>query len=265
MMIIMWSGSRFCPAWALGENMISIKAKLEDISFRHHLIRRTVHIRKGRFRVFAWHPISWHLKDACPLSWMLDRIAADEVFFDIGANRGYYALSVLSNVPKARIYAFEPNPIVFRMLEDNIALNGHLGQVQAVPFALGERSGTSKLFISKSDSASSFSLSHSEIFGNGIEKALEVGILTIDGLVHGGDLPVPRHMKIDTEGFEVPILKGAQEVLRNHAPILYLEIHSEDGRTDNEEEIRSILRPQNYRMVKEGRFLLGLPERPPRS
>jgi len=244
---------------------MSIKAKLEDLSFRHHLIKRSVYIRIGRFKVFAWHPLRWHLKDTCPLSWMLDRIAADDVLYEIGANRGYYVLSVLSNVPKARIYAFEPNPRVFRMLEDNIALNGHLGQVKAVPFALGDRSGTAKLYISKSDSASSFNLSHSEIYGNGIEKALQVGILTIDGLVNGGELPVPQHMKIDTEGFEVQVLRGAKEVLRNHAPILYLEIHSEDGRKDNEEEIRSILRPHDYRIIKEERFLLGLPEHPPQS
>jgi FkbM family methyltransferase len=241
--------------------MISIRAKLERFSFRHRLITRNVSIRNGHFRVFAWHPRRWHIEDAVPLSWMLDRIGPDEVLFDIGANRGYYSLSVLANVPRARVCSFEPNPDVFMMLKRNIELNGVGDRAEAVGVALGDRVGEAKLFVALADSASSLNSDHSTMQGQGIKKEVGVEIVTLDELIFGRRFPVPGHVKIDTEGFEGPILRGGIEFLRMHAPVLYLEIHSKDGKSDNEEEIRSALRPFDYRILKEGKFLLCLPGR----
>ena len=45
---------------------IDIRAYLEDFSFKHRLIRRTVTIRNGSFMAYAWHPKPWTMKDSSP-------------------------------------------------------------------------------------------------------------------------------------------------------------------------------------------------------
>ncbi|MDI6802132.1 MAG: FkbM family methyltransferase [Thermodesulfovibrionales bacterium] len=115
--------------------------------------------------------------------------------------------------------------------------------------------------ISWSDSASSIKAVHAENRGGGIKSTVEIQVKTLDKLVFEQQiLPPPQHIKIDTEGFEVPILLGAKETLRKYRPFVYVEIHTVKGFQDNEKDIRQVLDPHHYSIQRYGMQLLCVPE-----
>jgi len=122
----------------------------------------------------------------------------------------------LRRFPSARVYAFEPNPTSFRELaaiKDN--------RLSAYQIALGERSGKATLY--QYDEAGDGSLINSLVsdarfptqFGHRPKKDLDVACLTVDDfcLEHGIDSV--DVLKLDTEGSELGVLKGAERMLAN--------------------------------------------------
>lgn len=239
----------------MGRAITGFKKALEDLAFSSRIVKRKVCLRDGRFKVFAYHPKIWSMPDMPPLSWMLDSIKSGDVVIDIGANRGYYSLGILSNIPGIQIFAFEPNPGIFEKLKSNIQLNAPLGHIKALPYAIGEKEENIPLYISASDSASSINAKHAEAFGFNIISTVNVKMTTIDSLLTHGEILIPRHIKIDTEGFEGPILRGALKALQEFRPHLYIEIHKTVSSGDNENEIRCILDSIGYQIIKEDKFL----------
>lgn len=135
------------------------------------------------------------------------RLDAGDVAFDIGANLGWYSL-LLSRLadPAAAIFAFEPDPDNFRLLRGNLAANG-ARQVTAVNSAVGAEPGTLTLYQSHernrgrhsllplSESARSVAVSVESLAGFWQQQAL-------------GTRPI-RFVKIDVEGYETFVLRGA--------------------------------------------------------
>ena len=134
-------------------------------------------VRNGSFMVYAWHPKPWVMEDSPPVSWMLDRISPEDVVYDIGANRGYFALALLSNVPGVRLFAFEPNPEVMSKLKANLELNKGKGYARPVEYALGAEEGFATFNIARADSASSISAIHAENRGTGIKSVVNLPAL----------------------------------------------------------------------------------------
>jgi len=233
---------------------------LEDFSYRYHLITRKVTIRNGSFRVYAWHPRPWVMEDTPPISWMLDRVSPEDVVYDIGANRGYFTLALLSNISGVRIFPFEPNPEVMAKLKANLRLNKDKDYVRPVKYALGAEGGTTTLNISWVDSASSIRAVHAEDSGHGIRSTVEIQVKTLDKLVFEEHFPAPQHIKIDTEGFEVPVLLGAKETISQYRPFAYIEVHTINGSQDNEQDIRQALYPHGYSIQRYRMQLLCAPD-----
>lgn len=238
-----------------------LKSMAEDLSFQYHLVSRQVSVRGAGFRVYAWHPRLWRFPDVPPTSWLLDSVGPQSVVYDVGANRGYVALSLLAKQPGLRVVAFEPNPGVLGKLLGNLDLNGFTDRVSVLGIGLGEQLARAPLFLAASDSASSLDGHHAEYWGNGILTSIEVEIMTLDALLAKGDLPPPTHIKVDTEGFEAQILRGAQETLRTYRPELFVEIHAESqGMGDNYGAILSALAGHAYRVTRAGNQVHAVPE-----
>ena len=235
------------------------KKQLENISFKFRLCRRKVKIRNCHFSVYAWHPKPWLMNDSPPISWILDNVLPNHVIYDIGANRGYFTLAILSHTPNAKIFAFEPNPEIITKLMANLDLNKARGQVRVIKYALGAEKGVSQFNIACSDSASSIIFTHAKNRGNGVKSVMEIQVESIDNLVSKKRLPGPNHIKIDTEGFEADILDGAKNTIKKYRPYVYAEIHVEDGLKTNEQQIRQILSSYRYLIMKYGMQLLCVP------
>jgi FkbM family methyltransferase len=140
------------------------------------------------------------------------RLGPTDVAIDIGANLGWY--SVLLNrlsAGGARIYAFEPDPQTFKLLRTNLTAN-QATRVNAFNFALGAAPGSAQLRRYKDSNNGR----HSLIPGDDIAGSVTVPLDTLAHFWEAQGLNTARiaFMKVDVEGFEYFVLKGAGELLR---------------------------------------------------
>ncbi len=135
---------------------------------------------------------------------------------DVGACHGIFSLVFLHGRPEARALAVEPSPAAFEVLAANAARNG-LANLATARAALG--AGTGEIRMRPS-------WHHLEALGEGedTEGAVAVPVRSLDDLCAELDFH-PDLVKIDVEGFEHAVLRGAEGVLRRERPILFLEIH----------------------------------------
>jgi FkbM family methyltransferase len=141
-----------------------------------------------------------------------------DVALDVGANLGTVTLALARRVgPQGRIYAFEPQRVIFQHLCTNIVLNGLLN-VDARCAAVGDKAGTA--YIPALDPLTEGRFGSSQVSLSGEGEA--VPMMTID------DLALPRcHLiKIDVEGMEWQVLSGAAHTITRHRPALYFEAKS---------------------------------------
>jgi FkbM family methyltransferase len=146
------------------------------------------------------------------------RLADDDVALDIGANIGWYSvlLSRLST-PGARIYAFEPDSETFVLLQRNLHGNGATN-VTAINCALGAEAGVGQLRRYKNSNNGR----HSLLGGTAGRDMLSVRIETLAAFWQEHQLasrPL-RFMKVDVEGFEYFVLRGAGELLARCACLI---------------------------------------------
>lgn len=126
---------------------------------------------------------------------------------DIGANMGYYTVKLATKVSSSgRLIAFEPNPEVYAMCLENLKINGLTGHARVERLALGDKPGTARLTRSHSNMASANLLGDQDA-----DAAFEVEVATLDAI-----LPEDEKIdliKLDAEGYEPFILKGAARTL----------------------------------------------------
>jgi len=141
----------------------------------------------------------------------------DSVFFDLGAHIGQYTL-MASPLCRA-VHSFEPVPVTFELLHRNVQANG-LANVFANHCAVSDRSGDVTIYEGDVSNMDRSSL-RPPAYTSG--KSFVVPSLTLDAYVreHGD---VPDLIKIDVEGAEISVLRGACNLLRERHPTLIVEI-----------------------------------------
>ncbi len=145
------------------------------------------------------------------------------VIYDIGSNIGTWTLLAKSLFPSAEVHAFEPLNIHIEKFEANTK---KIQQVYMHPFCLGDENTNSVINVSSfSDSSSLLNATQLEFKEFGIKKASEekVQIKRLDNLIEDKKLPVPDIMKLDVQGFELEVLKGAGKYL-SEADYLIVEV-----------------------------------------
>ena len=134
---------------------------------------------------------------------------------DIGANIGAHTMALAAIVgPQGHVTAFEPQRVIFQILNANAALNG-LGCVATRQMALGSSAGTIK--VPPMDYAG-----EANFGGLSLEGAIageEVPLATLDSLA----LRACDFAKIDVEGMEIEVLKGMGETIARFRPAMYVE------------------------------------------
>ncbi len=138
-----------------------------------------------------------------------------QLILDIGANIGSHTLFFAQKFGnQCNVLAFEPQRLVFQNLCANLALNG-LTNVHALNVALGETPGMIRVPALNFNTENNFGGLNIE----GHEVGDNIPLITIDSL----NLSRCDFMKIDVEGMEESVLKGAKETIEKFKPIIYLE------------------------------------------
>lgn len=132
----------------------------------------------------------------------------DAISLDVGANIGVHAITMAKY--SKRVIAFEPQPHVAQILRENV---GHFGNVEVREVALGDTENDVYLEPA-GDNVGNVAVSATRT----ARKATQI---TLDSLDFGPD--VIGLMKIDIEGYEPQMLKGAMETIRKHKPVILLE------------------------------------------
>jgi FkbM family methyltransferase len=159
-------------------------------------------------------------------------IRPGDVVYDIGANIGYYTRHIAQIMNARTVVAFEPMSENADLLEANVAL-GRLGdRVRVFRAALSDHDGQESLQIDDVmggtavlDSVSQGNASESRAHLGLPPKSERVTVVRLDRLVQEQQLPMPRFIKIDTEGAEALVLKGGLETLRRARPRLAIAVH----------------------------------------
>ena len=146
-----------------------------------------------------------------------------DMFVDVGANIGLFSLIAAKVLgPSGKVYAFEPTGRIYDRLTYNVRLNA-FEEVSCFRLALSDEVGTQSLFVSRDGFDAWNSFAH-PVAGQSFERE-EVECETLDNFAKKHTLlGRVSMMKLDVEGWEIPVLYGARETLaRADAPLLQVE------------------------------------------
>jgi FkbM family methyltransferase len=173
------------------------------------LSRTLLASRAGAWEVEVWNAIRDGLGDGA-------------VFLDVGAHIGYDTLKAAHHLgPNGRVVAFEPNPRVVQMLRDSIAASGATNVI-VQPIACSDTETTLTLFDSTGGNSGLTSLA--EANAGQANHPVTVPARRLDDVIRELGLSRVDVIKIDVEGAETLVVRGAQETLRRFKPRLVIEV-----------------------------------------
>ncbi|MGI8892002.1 MAG: FkbM family methyltransferase [Bacteroidia bacterium] len=178
-------------------------------------------------------------------------------FYDVGANIGEYTVHGAKMVgPKGKIISFEPVPKFFSYLNENINLNEFGDRVKLFKFGLSDTTQT-VLFSIPVDKNIGNAINEgmaSQFHSISMSDKFECNLKRLDDVFIEEDLPKPDLIKIDVEGGELFVLKGATEILKKFKPKIILEFNKSNclnaGYT--QEDLYQIIKDLHYRCKEIG-------------
>jgi len=161
------------------------------------------------------------------MGFLLHFLKKEDVFFDVGANVGSYTI-LSSKVIGATSCSFEPSPDTFKHLENNIFLNQIDKKALIFNQGVGAEKGNMQFSINQD------TINH--IVVDEKEESISIKITTLDQHIEEQKM-IPALIKIDVEGFETEVIRGADSLLLNHTlQAVIMELNGSGGRYGFDEE-----------------------------
>ena len=175
-----------------------------------------------------------------------DRIQGRTIL-DIGANIGNHSLFFSWYLHPKKIFAFEPAPDTYVILQKNIEINGLDERISAINVGVGAKKGKGQINFRVP-----FNLGATSIIEN---DSGVIDIVTIDGLSWDNDIGL---MKIDVEGFEAKVIEGARDTITKYKPVIMIEIFDGNSTFD---EIYRFLSQLGYTVeaIDEANYFFWIP------
>ena len=192
---------------------ISLDVSKRDGIYIFHNKNNTLIQRGETYEPIAQHTLMTFL--------FLDKLRGKStVFADLGANIGLHTFFLKSQCKKLDIIAFEPSPSCINYLELSIKYNNISG-IRLEKIALSDTNGMLD-FYNWGEEGSADSLKDTDRVPNATPNIIQVPTKRMDDIE---DLPDITVIKMDCEGAEIPILKGAKQTLSKNRPFILLEFH----------------------------------------
>ena len=139
------------------------------------------------------------------------QLPKNATIFDVGANRGQYASILADAFPSATIYLFEPSPTTFKILLDNMR---EAENIRAHNLGVSDSDGQMTLFSDKCGSGmASLHQRRLDHFGISMDRRETVNVTSLDSFCRGNGVSTIDLLKLDVEGHELAVLRGAQGLL----------------------------------------------------
>ena len=159
-----------------------------------------------------------------------DYLRPDMTFVDVGANIGALTLVAAKRLAKGRVLAFEPVPQIFEQLSRNVALND-LSRVTLFNIGLFDRAGSLPMYRKQDIQFGLINEGVPSLFSNeGDREEVTVPLRRFDDVAHEFGLEHLDVMKIDVEGAEAMVLRGAEASIRRFRPVIITEPSEENFR-----------------------------------
>jgi FkbM family methyltransferase len=257
---IIYRGIRFSFKIALGKKRTDMFYAKRGINFKDFLYRSIKFLKIGDPLMLELYVPKHNYNIYCPLNKedlivmtrheddIIERFTPKEgdIVVDIGAHMGRYTMISSKRVgANGKVVAIEAHPSNFEILKSNIKLN-QLTNVTPLNYAVYSKETKIKLYLP--DEESGYTMHHS-IMSNYVftkykdktgDKFVEVSANTLDYLLQLKGITDVNWIKIDVEGAESEVLKGAHNVLSNSKDIsLLIEVHGKDTYEPIIESLRS--------------------------
>ncbi len=176
-----------------------------------HTLKRIVSdaLRTRGFAVVRIHERNLRPTDQrCGFFHLLDNLGFDPKYIvDVGANRGNWSRDAIRYFPKSRYTLLEPNEALADYLNDLL----ERPNVEWLKVGAGLRSETLRFTIAEHDDSSSFAISEQDAVSRGLQQ-VEIPVISLNDLVSERENPIPELVKIDAEGLDIEVIRGATEL-----------------------------------------------------
>jgi len=177
-----------------------------------------------------------YLQDYEEMLFLLHYLNDDDRFIDIGSNVGAYAILASTNIG-CQTLAFEPSIHNYKLLNSNVQLNNVQDKIKLYNYALGDKN---------EDKTIGFKGAMTYITNNKKLNLQKTVIKKLDNITDYAHL-----IKLDVEGYEENVLKGAKEVLKNPKTIaLIIELAGYNRYGSSNEKVHSLLIQNKYFPIK---------------
>ncbi|CAB1274476.1 FkbM family methyltransferase [Candidatus Nitrosacidococcus tergens] len=190
--------------WQIGTRLIKRPVVVNYVNNSRLIVQRSMRAATGH--------IYYGLMEFVEMSFILHFLKKDDLIIDVGANIGSY--SIIAGSLDARCISFEPIPNTYKHLKDNIAINSFQDKVQCYNMGLGDTNGN--LFFTSSLGPTNKVVGEQSVAD--IPTVL-VRVCKLDDFIEDSK---PTAIKIDVEGFEENVLKGASETLNSDSLLVVI-------------------------------------------
>ncbi len=167
---------------------------------------------------------------------LIELVEPNWVCYDVGAHVGYYSLILAKLVGAGgRVHAFEPLPANVRQVRLHAERNRLEEVVQVHPFALSDTTGRARFRGPVGTRGRGLRRGQGYLVGVRVQKLtaeaekfseIEVEQRRLDDIVDHGEIERPNFLKIDVEGAELHVLRGARQTLARARPVIAAELHT---------------------------------------
>jgi FkbM family methyltransferase len=182
-----------------------------------------------------------------------DFLREDSVCIDVGSHNGSMALFAAKVASRGKVLAFEPVKELFNRIRENVELN-HLGNVVPINLALGATQTTRTIYVNFNNRGmSSLIKNDAESYAH----TQKVRVDTLDNQVKRNKAGRVDIIKIDVEGSELDVLKGARDTITKNKPVLIVE---HDPGTESTRQVLDYLNELGFytiHILQHGRHIRG--------
>jgi FkbM family methyltransferase len=154
-----------------------------------------------------------------------ETIKPGSVVWDIGASMGLFSFAAAGlSGPAGRVYAFEPDTVMVRLLRQSARLNPQAAPVEVIPCAISDTVSLARFNIAKNNRAASFLEGFGTGLTGGVGEVQTALTVPLDWVAE--QIPLPDVLKIDVEGAELRVFRGAAQMLKAKRPVIIFEAQS---------------------------------------